>query len=126
MVDEFNLTESDLAEITSETGTPAGWHPLIEGYDRSFSGTANAASIADDATMRLFDAVSGSASSKQLDASEIARLKDLLRSAFESGGVLAEDDHRVQILSLCTISIEVSLLDLLHELIIPAKIFVKT
>jgi len=31
--DSFGLSSADTASILGETGTPAGWHPLIAGYD---------------------------------------------------------------------------------------------
>jgi hypothetical protein len=32
--DAYGLDEGDIQQVTEETGTPAGWYPLIAGYDR--------------------------------------------------------------------------------------------
>ncbi len=80
--DAYALTQNDVQSIVEETGTPAGWYPLVDKYD-------NLPALPNDIDLpllpkELFDYL---ASHKRitLNDKELARVKARLTALFEAG-----------------------------------------
>lgn len=78
----YNLSEGDIQTVISDTGTPAGWYPLIAGYD-------TLPTLPDNIDIpplpqELFDYL---AEHKRIAASdkELARIKSNLKALYEAG-----------------------------------------
>jgi len=84
----FGVTESDWAAIVDETGTPAGWFPLISHYD-------NIPDLVVRLSAPLDRVVSLQEHSRRvLSPDELRDLKQRLRNAFEAGRVGTAIDDR--------------------------------
>ncbi len=77
--DAYELDEGDLQSVLDETGTPAGWHPLIAEYDVLPEAPADV-----EIPEALYNYVA--AQHRQTpSASDLARLKDRLRALYRAG-----------------------------------------
>lgn len=74
-----NVPASELREVLEETGVPAGWHPLLVGYDR-----LPKAPTGIEAPGGLADFLA-SLERRDLSASGLAKVKTRLRALYEAG-----------------------------------------
>lgn len=86
--DAYDLDEGDVRAVLDETGTPAGWYPLIAGYDK-LPDPPSGVTIP-DGFGNYYDGL------KRLELSdpEVSSLKDRLRRLYEAGpGAEVEDEE---------------------------------
>lgn len=83
----FNLDLGDREAVNSETGTPAGWHPLISGYEL-LPQLSNVVRIPEELVSYL-----AAHPRRACTPQELARVKARLRAQFEAGpgGSVADD-----------------------------------
>ena len=74
-----NSAPSDVQAVIDETGVPAGWNPLIVGYDR-LPEAPDGIEIPDGLTEFL-----ATLEHRQLSAAELAKTKARLRAMYEAG-----------------------------------------
>jgi hypothetical protein len=84
------LDELDLTSVLDETGTPAGWHPIIEGYDAA-PPLPDGVIVPPELLGRALGGARISAS-----ASELVALKRRLRALYEAGPGASADDEEDQ------------------------------
>jgi hypothetical protein len=93
VTEAYDLAQPDIDLLTQETGTPAGWHPLISGYD-------DLPALPDGLDLpplpQELHAYLAAHERRSPDAGELARIKANLRALYEAGpgakDVLLEDD----------------------------------
>jgi len=83
----YGISASSIGQIMADTGTPAGWYPLIAGYDSFLLPAKGSEPLPDVVIQHL-------STHRRLnpDASELARIKDNLRRLYEAGLGAATDD----------------------------------
>ncbi len=86
--DAYELDEDDVRAVLDETGTPAGWHPLIAEYDRLPEPPA------DVELPEGFANYFASLERRQLSPEELHGLKQRLRKLYEAGpGATTPEDE---------------------------------
>jgi hypothetical protein len=87
--DAYELDEDDVRAVLDETGTPAGWYPLIAGYDRLPEPPA------DIELPEGFSEYFASLERRELSPGELRELKARLRRLYEAGpgATLSEKDE---------------------------------
>ncbi len=79
--DAYGLDEGDVAAVIAETGTPAGWYPLIDGYDVQ-PPLPDGLFLPDDLSEQLATHL---ASRAAVPRSQVPTLKARLRALYEAG-----------------------------------------
>ena len=82
----FNLSRDDISQIVDETGTPAGWFPLIDGYDALPPLHEGLPEIPPEAIefLRTHDR-------RNFESQDLSYLKQRLHSFYEAGPGARED-----------------------------------
>ena len=86
--DAYRLDKEDIAAVLAETGTPAGWYPLIHGYEAI-------PSLPDD-LQRLPDevvALLAGCERRACSEAELGQIRDKLRSLYEAGTGAKEESN---------------------------------
>ena len=97
VTEAYDISADELAEVTIETGIPAGWHPLIIGYDclPTLSDNIDIPPLPQE----LFDYL---AEHKRIavDTKELTRIKSNLKALYEAGlhGKGVEQEEREETL----------------------------
>ncbi len=86
--DVYRLDKEDIAAVLDETGTPAGWYPLIQGYDAIPSLPDYLSQLPDEVVALL-----SGCERRDCAEAELIKVKNKLRSLYEAGpGAKEEDD----------------------------------
>lgn len=78
-ISALQLTDDDVREMDSELGTPAGWYPLLPGYD-AIPAPPDGITLQVDLAAHLRDH-----EHRALASDELARLKSRLRALYQAG-----------------------------------------
>ncbi len=88
--DAYRLDEEDIAAVLDETGTPAGWYPLIRGYDAMPSLPDDLPRLSDEVVTLL-----AAFERRAYAEAELTLIKTRLLSLYETGpGVKEEGDWK--------------------------------
>ncbi len=83
----YRLDEEDIQAVLDETGTPAGWYPLVAGYD-ALPPLPDGLSVPGELTAQL-----STLERRALTSAELTRLKARLRALYQAGpGAKAENE----------------------------------
>jgi len=96
IVSNYSLDETDVKSVTDETGTPAGWFPLIEGYD-DLTGLDAAGLVPDGATLaqlqELLPTTVEFVKRCSLNTAGLDQLRQRVKLQYESGLGGTGDEH---------------------------------
>ncbi|KKL08820.1 hypothetical protein LCGC14_2572040, partial [marine sediment metagenome] len=84
--DKYGLSEKDIAAVLDETGTPAGWYPLIQGYEAIPSLPDDLAQLPDEIVALL-----AGCERRAYPEAELTHVKNKLRSLYKAGSGAKEE-----------------------------------
>ena len=84
--DAYRLDEEDIAAVLSETGTPAGWYPLIQGYVAIPSLSDDLPKLPDEVVALL-----AGCERRVCSEAELGQIKSKLRSLYGAGSGAKEE-----------------------------------
>ncbi len=86
--DAYRLDEKDIAEVLDETGTPAGWYPLIHGYEAIPSLPDNLQRLPDEVVALL-----AGCERRACSEAKLGQIRNKLRSLYEAGPGAKEESN---------------------------------
>ncbi len=86
--DGYHLDEEDISAVLTETGTPAGWYPLIHGYEAIPSFLDNLQRLPDEVVVLL-----AGCERRACSEAELGQIRNKLRSLYEAGPGAKEESN---------------------------------